>query len=310
MRPNYYLLGSRCPKCRDAQYTGTSRPEKELLRFCCSLPVNTVAENVRLRNGKDVDILLPELNIAIEFHGDYWHSEERRGKHDMVERAEYANSIGIKLLQIMGSEWEHHRTAVEHRLKHICAFPHGSIMARKTYVQAVPESKAKEFLTALHTQGNVIGATCRLALVTSTGSIVAVATFGPPRNVSDKQAGFAELYRFASSVAVSGGLSKLISAYFRLPGAKPLITYADLRWGSGDSYRKCGFSYIGKTEPGYFWSKSNKAVSRWSFTKKKLSQLPEFSNAYSDSKSEAQICSEMGYSKVWDAGNAKFIRYA
>jgi len=50
-----------------------------VLDFCCTLEA-LVAENVTFPNGKNVDILFPIQDLAVEFHGLYFHSEKFSGE--------------------------------------------------------------------------------------------------------------------------------------------------------------------------------------------------------------------------------------
>lgn len=305
MRPNDYMNGRRCPKCTPR---GTSEAEQELLRFCCTLPVDFVISDTSLRNRSRPDILLPKEGILIELHGEYWHSDGViiDNKKSMIEKLKYASSIGLRLIQVMWSEWIHKPEIVKRRITHICGF--GEIIgARATNVVKLSRDESSQFLDMFHIQGSLLSSKFYYGLCEKqSGELVAVATFGLPRVPSDVSRGYTELHRFATSKAVTGGLGKLLKAFLDDTNCTKLVTYADRRWGEGECYGKCGFTRIHDTDPGYVWSKSGKIVSRYAFQKHKLATLPEFRKVYSPDKTEDMMCRELGYYRVYDCGNVRW----
>lgn len=55
--------------------------------------------------GDEIDILLKESNIAIEYDGKYWHSSERRRIKD-EEKSNYPVSKGIRLIRIIEDDYD------------------------------------------------------------------------------------------------------------------------------------------------------------------------------------------------------------
>jgi G:T-mismatch repair DNA endonuclease (very short patch repair protein) len=56
--------------------------EREVYEFILSLYNKEIIRNDRtVLNGKELDIYLPDYNLAIEFNGLYWHSEDYVGKN-------------------------------------------------------------------------------------------------------------------------------------------------------------------------------------------------------------------------------------
>ncbi|GHB79231.1 hypothetical protein GCM10007390_36510 [Persicitalea jodogahamensis] len=87
--------------------------------------------------------------------------------------------------------------------------------------------------------------------------LVAAATFARPR-VFDREGSSHrsyELVRFANllNTTVVGGLDKLLSHFVKEHQPDDLMTYADLEWSSGRSYRKLGFEPHEDIPPQEFW---------------------------------------------------------
>ena len=63
-----------------------SKGEKELCQYIKSLYSGEILENTRkFIGGKELDIYLPELKLAFEYNGEYWHKiheEKEPGYHE------------------------------------------------------------------------------------------------------------------------------------------------------------------------------------------------------------------------------------
>ena len=75
-----FIQNKGCPKCN---LSGHSKPEKEIVNFIKSFYNGKLIENNRniilneySNNYLELDIYLPDINLAIEFNGRYWHSDE------------------------------------------------------------------------------------------------------------------------------------------------------------------------------------------------------------------------------------------
>ena len=68
------LIG-RCFKCYPRKRVKTSKSEKELADFCKQYYPNLIENDRQLIKPYELDIVIPELKLAIEFNGDYWHLE-------------------------------------------------------------------------------------------------------------------------------------------------------------------------------------------------------------------------------------------
>ena len=50
--------------------------EKELVEFCKQYYPDLIENDRQLIKPYELDIVIPELKLAIEFNGDYWHSKK------------------------------------------------------------------------------------------------------------------------------------------------------------------------------------------------------------------------------------------
>lgn len=101
---NNFQQGQRCPECLKKIFF--SKKEKEILKYVKSVYNGLVLENDRkqiinpLTNRfLELDIWLPELNKAIEYNGEYWHTEENVKYRDNQKQIQ-CKEKGIELLVI------------------------------------------------------------------------------------------------------------------------------------------------------------------------------------------------------------------
>ena len=57
--------------------------------------------------GKELDIFLPNINLAIEFNGIYWHSEIYKDKYYHYEKSKICSENNINLIHIWEDDWLH-----------------------------------------------------------------------------------------------------------------------------------------------------------------------------------------------------------
>jgi len=286
---NHVTMRQGCPKCSAGRQK--SAGETELCNWLTQY--TTVEENRRdlLKNSKqELDMFLPEFNIAIEYSGIYWHSDTNGTPNDYhLNKLHLAELSGIRLIQFWDYEWMHKEAIVKSIvLGSIGHFKH-KIGARKLKVTYVKAKQAREFCDTNHIQGFragkvYVGLTNGSALL----SLLIVSSAG-------------EIIRFVNKInyAIPGAFSKLLSKV-----GKPLFSFVDKRLFTGHSYQTCGFTYLYDTKPNYHYSlRGSTLESRVKYQKHKLeNKLKEYDPAIT----EVQNMHNNGYCRVFDCGHKKF----
>lgn len=273
-----------CPKCN--LY---SKPQRKLVDFINSLRYTDLLINDRsIIAPYELDIVIPELQIAIEYDGLYFH----RNKNDF-HKYTLCKEKGIRLIKIFDDESE---TLIKSRLKSILNKTDKIIFGRKCKVIELNATEAAIFLNENHIQGYV-PSSLKYGLKYD-DELVAVMTFGRSRYNKNFEW---ELLRFANKAncSVVGGASKLFQHFIKTQSPQSVLSYCDVRWGSGNMYEKLGFKFHEHTKCNYFWYKG-KRESRIKYQKHKLLSL--FPNA-DMSKTEDEIMYSQGFSKIYDFGN-------
>ena len=296
-----HLNGQGCGSC-----VTRSSQEDAIAEYLRGLGVTVEQRNRTLLAPKEIDLWLPEHRIGIEYHGLHWHTEPKVGN---VHRTkwEMAQACGFQLVQIFEDEWLQKTDIVTARLQALVGKTK-RIYARKTDIVVLTAQQANVFLNTHHLQGG--GKAPIVYALEHAGEIVAVATFGQARSGAMTQAGGAwEVYRYASVGRVVGGFSKLFKHFVRQHNPQQVVSFCDLRYGTGKVYERAGFTLQHITEPDYWWVPNGKIqrIPRYRTQKHKLRELPAAAGAYDDTKTEFQICADMGWERILGVGSQKWV---
>lgn len=238
----------------------TSGMENEVRDYVRSLGFDGYADTTVL-GGKELDIYVPERDVAIEFDGGYWHSDEVNPNHDMqLSKTVACEAKGIRLIHIFEWEWLGRRRVCESMIRSALGMDN-RVYARRCHVVEITPHDAMTFLDANHIQG-AVGSTLRLGLELD-GELMSLMTFGNPRFGSFDGA---EMLRYCCrmGVEVVGGMSRLMSHAIRDYGVHDVMAYCNRSKFTGRSYERIGFAHVRDTSPSYVWVNGQEVLSRYS----------------------------------------------
>jgi hypothetical protein len=294
--------------CRVCTGSGRSRAEDEICQYIEGLGLR-VQRNTKI-NGYEVDIFVPDKNIAIEYDGILWHSIgttypnnldcEQSFRRLRVCKREACNRSNIQLITIFENEWQQKQDIVKSIISSKLGVLQERVYARNCTIRQLTKTEKKEFYIRNHIQGN-----CQSYVdygLVYQGVLYAAMSF-TRRHISCKKG--VELARFCclQNTSVVGGMSKLLTHAVSSID-EPITSYCDLRFSNGNSYIKCGFKLSHVSKPNYFYvTKSGELKTRMQFQKHKL---VNYSN-YDKNKTESQIMYENGFRKIYDCGNLVFL---
>jgi hypothetical protein len=290
--------GHGCPDC--ASKTFVSRFEQEIADYVASLGVETETTVRRFAGISELDIFAPSLNIAVECHGVYWHSERFKPKGVHAAKREACEALGIRLIQVWEDDWAGRRPIVERMLAHkLGASAEPRVAARSTTARSVTTAEAREFLEANHIQG-FTGATYHMGLEHD-GHLVAVMSLkrtGKP--------GELRLERYATAAHVLGGQSKLIRHVEKAdPSWTHLITFADHEVSDGSLYERTGWVKDGELAPDYKYRVGNRREHKFSYRLARFRADPALK--FEESLSERQLAAVNGLDRIWDSGKTRYV---
>lgn len=270
----------------------TSSVERKLVSLLSDYIDNIVQNNRKVIPPSEVDIYLPDHNVAIEVNGVHWHSQKPRNYH--LNKTEAALNANIDLLHFTDTEILNSSELVKSIILNKCGKSPNRIFARKCECRNIDIKTYRNFLIQNHIRG-FCGASIKYGLFYKE-ELISIMSFGVPR--FSKQYDF-ELIRFCNKIdtSVIGGASKLFTQFKRDNPGKSCISYCDRALFSGGFHEKLGFECIRKTPPNYMWVSKTDIKTRYQTQKHKLNtNLTE--NAYMESK---------GYKKIYDSGQLAFV---
>jgi hypothetical protein len=292
-----------------------SKWEREVSDYIKSLTTYNIINNHREYEGStlhELDIYIPELKLAFECNGVYWHGELNGGKtkHYHVNKTNYYENNSIQIIQIWDVEWNAKREIVKSKIQNLLGLTPTKIFARKLTPVVISSKEARKFFNETHL-GGFLPAKYHIGLVDAHGNIMSA------MSVSNKgrlgiSAHSAELLRFSSKLGhvVVGGFSKLIKYLLNTVApelnTRSIVSYADKRWSCS---AKCGYVHAGfklarTAQPSYWYVKSGKIYHRTLFMKHLLSkklttfdcELTEFENMTLNK-----------YDRIWDCGELVYV---
>ncbi len=286
-----------------------SKEEAELVEYVKEIYDGEIQTSVRgIIDKRELDIYLPDLSMAIEYNGLYWHSEKgNRFKDYHIDKTNKCNTKNIRLIQIFSDEWLNKKDITKSKLKSIISKDkQKGIPARKCVVKTIDATEKNKFLNTYHIQGED-RSQIKLGLYNK-DMLVAVMTFSNPRmslGGDHKQHETFELSRYASSSYIIGGAQKMLKHFIKNYNPKHIYSYADKRWSDpvNNMYNKLGFTTKGTSSPNYFYTKNFLVrLHRFNFNKFKLKAM-----GCDMSKTEKEIMENLGYTRIWDCGVIKFV---
>jgi hypothetical protein len=309
---NRQLLISRklknCEICLNCNpiLSGKSNREIEVYNFIKDNYNGYILTNVKNIISNELDIYIPNLKLAFEFNGLFWHSELFKNKFYHLEKTKECLDKGIELIHIWEDDWDLKKDIVKSIIINKLGKTPNKIWARKCEIIELEDNKlVKEFLEKNHIQG-FTGSKVKLGLLFK-GELVSLMTFGKIRrslgNKTSKKGSY-EMLRFCNKLNtnVVGGASRLFK-YFNINyNFDEIISYSDSSRGKGNFYKKIGFNLLFETVPNYYWIIDGVKKHRFNFRKDKLVKEGADSN-----KTEVEIMSEKGYYRIFDCGSRKWI---
>jgi len=260
--------------------------------------------NKNIISPLELDIYIPDLKLAFEFNGLYWHSEVNKENNYHLNKTELCEQQGIQLIHIWEDDWLYKKNIVKsiilNKLKKT-----KSIYARKCEIREINNILYRKFIDDNHIQG-YINSKIKIGLFYE-NELVGLMTFGNLRVAMGKKStnkNDYELLRFCNklNINVIGGASKLFNYFIKNYNPNEITTYADRSISQGKLYETLGFEYIRKTQPNYYYIIDGLRNYRFNFRKDKLVK-----DGYDPSKTEREIMLERKIYRIYNSGNLKFI---
>lgn len=98
----------------------SSDKENQLLNYIKNIYSGTIIKNDRkILNGKELDIYCPDLNLAIEYNGLYWHSNIYKDDNYHLNKMLLCLDKNIQLIHIWEDDWIYNNDKIKTKLYNI-----------------------------------------------------------------------------------------------------------------------------------------------------------------------------------------------
>lgn len=286
-----------CLKCNPLGSSTTSQSHKNLIMFLEKSGIKNIVSNNKkiLKKWKEIDIYLPDHNLAIEYDGIYWHNDKLMPKEQHIEKTVECNEKGIKLIHIFENEWMFKENIVKSKLLDMLNISPNIINGDLCEIKNVSSEESNNFLNENHIQGEV-KSNHNVGLYYN-NKLVSLMVFN--KNT---------LLRYCNilNTNVINSFKTIINHFITNFNVKEIKYNADIRWYGNNPNNvilvDLGFSYIKTTKINYWYSKNYILHHRSDFTKEKL-----IKQGFDENKSVKDIMEERKYHTIWDCGEMIFI---
>lgn len=248
----------RCPKCCPG---GKSAGEIEILEYLRGTLGLDARSGVRdVVEGRELDIVVPSLKVAIEFDGLYWHSDAVRTDASYhLKKTEACEAAGYKLVHVFEDEWAYKSRIVKDHLRRALVGFRRIIPVSECEVRPIDYRLKDRFLC----RHSLMGADrCSAAYgLFRWNVLIAVMTFAKAMRGGP---GEWEMSRYATIAGFNlpGAGSALLGAFEHDFSPVSIKAYWDRRWPDSGIFMKMGFAFERNTRPGWFYVVGDKRESR------------------------------------------------
>ena len=279
----------RCPDCYPQDWAnGTSKSEQIIADYIRSIYSGTVEQHNKsiLPNHKELDIYLPELKVAIEFDGDYWHGcsiPDSEVFNRIKEEADYkcikCRELGIRLITIKECDFNQ-RPDVFYRFIQDTILPRKRVFARKCKLYNIDAKTARSFCEQYHVNG-YRQSSIRYGLYYE-NELICVATFS--RHPKYQYECVRLCYK--TGIQIIGGWDKIIKHF-----GHPFLHYINLQYFQGENKTGVGFRFL----------KGNVLLSQ--NTLRLGTQLKKYCPQLDNKKTTVENIINNGFTAIFDCGN-------
>lgn len=312
--PGHHLSRAQgCPECSHHRSKGEAAIAKFMAIFgpLRERDRGTIAP-------KELDVYAPWAGVAVEYCGEYWHAassieEERKTRTRHLDKYKACEAAGIRLLTVYESEWLARPAAIKRLLRNALGKARGRLMARKCDLRRVGSAEAASFFDSYHPQGgNGYGEHYGLYW---RGKLVACMRFtfgGNDRGVHADRVW--TLSRYATRVAVTGGASRLFSAFVTERRPDTVKSFSDNRYFSGGMYAQLGFVMEEESDPDYqVYHPKTGLLPKTAWQRKKIPARirdvgsRETFDPAADPRSEREVTYALGAQRLFDCGKKRWV---
>jgi hypothetical protein len=294
-----------------------STPEDAIAKLM-SVFTTVDQRNRLLLAPKELDIYMPDHNLAVEYCGEYYHSSgdvdsepAMADKH--ITKHRLCADKGIRLITIYESEWKQHNYAIRRLLRNAIGKSKGKLMARKCELRKVEHKDAVAFYDKYHPQGGA-GAGAHYGLYWNDKLVACMRfTLGANDRGNNKNRVWT-LTRYATRITVAGGASRLFKAFVSEHKPKEVKSFSDNRYFGGGMYEQLGFTLQEETAQDYqVWHPRLGLLPKSAWQRRQIQTIAarlgkdtDFDHE-TDPRTERDMTYLLGGRRIYDCGKKRWV---
>lgn len=313
----------------------TKRYQTRLTEMVQTLvPGSTVLsdDHTVLPSGKELDIVVPDHHLAIEFNDIFSHSEQavvtvhrRPRPHSYhAHKTRETREQGYQLVHMWEDDWLHRRElvlrALAHRLHAVDLLPDvlpdinplacQRLYARNLTARRVHGGIARRFWQDNHLQGPV-HCTVNIGLYDQDGVLRALLGVGRKNHGSRVSLpdGTWDIQRYATLGVIVGGFTKLLAHAETLVPVETWTSWSDNDISDGGMYQAAGFVVDKRQAPSYSYVGRRtkwERVHRSTYTKQRFIDDPDLAYQSGQTEHEAALANRLY--RIYDTGKTRWIK--
>jgi len=271
---NKFILRNRitdntiiCTNCNPIYSYSKSGKEIQLLNFIKENYNGIIISNDRtILKPFEIDIYLPELKLAFEFNGLYWHNELNKPDNYHLDKTEKCLEQGIKLIHIWEDDWNYKQEIIKSIILNYLNKNKETININECKIMEIFDNElVMNFLNNNHIESYLLS-DINLGLFHN-NELISLMTFKKHKNKF-------ELLRFCNKnfINISNAEVKLFNYFIENHKAKEILTYIDRSYSTENLFESIGFKLKNKISPSANYIFNDIRIDE-NFTNKKLYKI-------------------------------------
>jgi len=232
--PSNHFKGSGCNQCNVI----TSSAELELRRFLHSYLEFEYSNRDILNNKAELDIFIPDLRVALEYNGVYYHSDKFQHSDYHLNKTTQCIDKDIHLIHIFEDEWMYSKDKVKSLLLEAIDKTENKLSVKDCEIKTIDQEEYADFLEINYID-DFVEADVIVGLYYNNELVSLISE-------NNKEL----LFVNKLNTIVDEGFEKLLENF-----KGEYTTTVDLRWSYGKREKALGFKVIEQTPPAYFFTK-------------------------------------------------------
>ena len=288
--------------CHYTENNGTSFYEKEIINFIKSIYDGEIIENNRhIISPMELDIYIPQKNLAIEFNGLYWHSELFRDKNYHFDKTNLCEEKGIKLIHIFEDEWKCKQDIVKSIISSNLGIYKNQLQSNDCDIKEIDSVSSKEFFNKNHTK-EIDDSDYYFALYHN-NEIVECFAFNKTKDCITLNDVAIKL-----NFNIKNDFNRILD-FIKHKFNLPIKFILNKEMHSLNEYLNIGFKVIKENSASYNYIFRGKRISPNHFDKENIKQLYELNELkfYDETKNEHENMLENKIYRIYDCGTFELI---